>query len=81
MTSLRAGVLPAFRGRVPGRRPVFALVEKNKVVSAWTAPASGEFTQLPSAADSTFTSGHPAVEASGNNTRISNFRAGQLPAF
>jgi hypothetical protein len=59
----------------------FALVEKTKTVSAWTAPASGEFTQLLSATDTTYTSGKPAVEASGNGTRLTNLRAGVLPAF
>jgi hypothetical protein len=59
----------------------FALVEKAKTVSAWTSPASGEFTQLLSATDTTYTSGRPAVEASGNGTRMTNLRAGVLPAF
>jgi hypothetical protein len=59
----------------------FALVEKSKTVSAWTSPPGGEFTQLLSAADSTFTSGHPAVEGSRNIIRLSNLRAGALAAF
>jgi hypothetical protein len=59
----------------------FALVEKAKSLSVWTSPAGGEFTQLLSATDSTFTSGYPAAEASGNITRLSNFRAGALAAF
>jgi len=59
----------------------FALVEKAKTVSAWTAPAGGEFTQLLSATDTTYASGRPAVEASGNGTRMTNLRAGVLPAL
>jgi hypothetical protein len=57
------------------------LVEKAKAVSAWTVPSGGEFTQLLSASDTTFTSGHPAVKGSGNGTLMTNFRAGVLPAF
>jgi len=59
----------------------FALVETAKTVSAWTATTAGEFTQLLSATDTSYTSGKPAVEASGNGTRMTNLRAGVLPAF
>lgn len=59
----------------------FALVEKAKTVSVWTAPAGGEFTQLLTIADTTFTNGYPALEGSGSNMRVSNLRAGPLPAF
>jgi hypothetical protein len=57
------------------------LVQKAKTVSAWTAPVGGEFTQLLSATDTTYTSGRSAAEASGNGTRMTNLRAGVLPAF
>lgn len=55
------------------------MVEKAKTVSVWMAPAGGEFIQLLSATDTTYTSGCPAVEASGNGTRLTNPRAGILP--
>lgn len=58
----------------------FALVEKGGTVSAWTS-TGGEFSQILAALDSTFVSGYTGVEASGNFTRLSNFRAGALSPF
>jgi DNA-binding beta-propeller fold protein YncE len=60
----------------PGSR--FAIVDKAGVVSAWTATASGEFTQLLSAVDATFTGGYSGIAGAGNATRLTSFRSGQL---
>jgi hypothetical protein len=54
-----------------------ALVDKGGTVSAWTNTGSG-FTQLLSAADSTFSSGKTGLEGAGNITRLNNFKAGAL---
>jgi hypothetical protein len=58
----------------------FALVAKGGTVSAWTK-TSGEFTQILTAGDSTYTSGYVGIEGSGNGTRITEYKAGQLAAF
>jgi hypothetical protein len=55
----------------------FALVDKGGTVSAWVNSGSG-FTQLLSAADSTFSSGNAALEGGGNFTRLNSFKAGGL---
>ena len=57
----------------------FALVDSGASVSAWTNTGSG-FSQLLSASDSTFSSGSVGVEASGNITRLTNFKVGSLLA-
>jgi subtilisin family serine protease len=54
-----------------------ALVDKGSDVSVWTNTGSG-FSQVASASDATFGAGYTGVEASGNNTRLSNFKAGSL---
>jgi hypothetical protein len=59
---------------------VFALVSKAGTVSAWTKTGT-EFTQLLSAADTTYTSGFAGLEGAGNITRLTSFRAGQLAPF
>ena len=58
----------------------FALAEKGGTVSAWTSTGS-EFTQLLSAADTSFASGYTGVESAGNITRLTNFSGGPLPPF
>jgi Ca2+-binding RTX toxin-like protein len=59
-----------------------ALVEKGGTVSVWTAPSPiGEFTQLMSGTDTTFTSGFTGMEAAGNIIRLGNFAAGPLAPF
>lgn len=58
----------------------FALVDKAGTVSAWTSTGT-EYAQLLSASDSTFTSGYTGVEASGNITRLKEFRSGQMAPF
>lgn len=75
-------VLATKTGYVLSAGSQFALAEKGGIVSAWTTTApSGEFSQILAAFDSTFSAGYPAIEASGNNTRLINFAAGPLPAF
>jgi hypothetical protein len=58
----------------------FALADKGGTVSAWTKVGS-DYTQLLSAADSTFISGYTGLEGSGNITRLKDFRSGPLPPF
>lgn len=58
----------------------FALVDQGGTVSAWTDTGAG-FTQLLSAADSSFSGGNAALEGSGNITRLTNFRAGSFSSF
>ena len=58
----------------------FALVDKAGVLSAWTRTGS-EFTQILSAADTSFISGYAGVEGSGNFTRLADFSAAPLPPF
>jgi Ca2+-binding RTX toxin-like protein len=57
-----------------------ALVKKGGTVSAWTNTGS-DFTQLLSAADTSFYDGYAAVEGSGNFTRIMDFSSGPLRPF
>jgi hypothetical protein len=59
----------------------FALTDKGGTLAAWTAGASGEFTQLLTATDTTFTTGYVGVAGGGSATRISNFRGGPLAPF
>lgn len=59
----------------------FALVDKAGVLSAWIAGASGEFTQLLSASDTTYQSGYLGIAGGGNFERLANFRGAQLPPF
>jgi hypothetical protein len=54
-----------------------ALVDEGSTVAAWTNTGSG-FTQLLTAANSSFSSGNGGVEASGNESRLTNFKVGQL---
>jgi hypothetical protein len=58
----------------------FALADKGGTVSGWTKVGS-DYTQLLSAADSTFISGYTGLEGSGNITRLRDFRSGPLPPF
>jgi len=58
----------------------FALVRKGGLVQAWVKTGS-EFTQLLSAADSTFIAGYAGLEGSGNISRLTNFKAGPLAPF
>ncbi len=59
---------------------LFALADKAGTVSVWTKTGS-EYTQLLSAADSTFISGYTGIEGSGNITRLKEFRSGPLAPF
>lgn len=67
----KAGVSIPVGGRI-------ALSDKSGGISAWTAGAAGEYTQLLAARDSTFVGGYSGVAGGGNNTRLTNFRSGQL---
>jgi len=58
----------------------FALAAKGGTVSAWTNTGS-EYTQLLSAADSTYISGYTGIEGSGNILRLKDFRSGPLAPF
>jgi hypothetical protein len=58
----------------------FALVDKGGTVSGW-AKISSEYTQLLSAADSTYISGYTGIEGSGNILRLKDFRSGPLAPF
>gem|GEM_PF-605973 len=57
-----------------------AVLAKGGTVSAWTKTGS-EYTQLLSAADTTFTAGYAGMEGSGSNTRLKDFAAGPLAPF
>ena len=54
-----------------------ALVDQGSAVSAWTNTGTG-FSELLSAADTTFEGGNAAVEGAGNATRLTNFKVGEL---
>jgi streptogramin lyase len=55
----------------------FAVADQGGTVSAWTNTGSG-FSQLLSASDATFAGGNAGVGGSGNITRLTNFKVGQL---
>jgi subtilisin family serine protease/sugar lactone lactonase YvrE len=55
----------------------FAVADEGGAVTTWVNTGSG-FSELISATDSTFSSGTAGVEASGNVTRLVNFRFGSL---
>jgi Ca2+-binding RTX toxin-like protein len=59
----------------------FALADKAGVLSVWTAGATGEFTQLLSASDTTYQSGYLGIAGGGNFARLANFQGAQLPPF
>lgn len=59
----------------------FALTDRGGTVSAWTKLAGGEYAQILTAADSSFSNGYAGLEGSGSNTRLSEFRAGPLSPF
>ena len=58
---------------------LLALGDNDGTVSVWTKTGSEEYTQLLSAADSTYTSGYTGIEGSGNFERLTEFRGGPLP--
>jgi len=55
-----------------------AIVEKEGEVSAWVDAGQG-FTELLSAADTTFTEGRSAIEGAGDILRLKDFATGVLP--
>jgi subtilisin family serine protease/sugar lactone lactonase YvrE len=57
-----------------------ALVDKGATVSAWTQTGS-EFTQVLSAADSSYKGGFTGIEGSGSGTRLRDFRSAPLAPF
>ena len=60
----------------------FALVDKGGTLSVWSSTtSSGEYTQLLSAADSTFTGGYTGVAGAGTATHLQEFRAGPLAPY
>jgi Ca2+-binding RTX toxin-like protein len=59
----------------------FGLADKAGVLSVWTAGATGEFTQLLSASDTTYQSGYLGIAGGGNFERLASFRGAQLPPF
>jgi len=63
---------------LPTNRP-FALVDREGIVSAWANPFKEGWEQILSAKDSTFSSGYIGLEGSGNITRITEFKGGQMP--
>lgn len=70
----KSGVTFAQGGRL-------ALSDKGGTLAVWTAGASGEYTQLLTATDTTFTAGYAGIAGAGNNTRLTNFRAGPLAPY
>lgn len=70
----QTGVSLAIGGRL-------GLADKAGVLSVWTAGATGEFTQLLSASDTTYQSGYLGIAGGGNFARLANFRGAQLPPF
>jgi hypothetical protein len=54
------------------------LSDKGGTIAVWTAGSSGEYSQLLTATDTTFTAGYAGMAGAGNNTRLTNFRAGPL---
>ena len=54
-----------------------AIADQGGTVSAWTNTGAG-FTQLLTASDSTFNSGSVGLSASGRDSRLTTFKAGQL---
>ena len=83
LSKWQAGVKTTLASKTGYSFPVngkVALVDKGGTVSAWTNTAS-EFTQILSAADTAFISGYTGVEATGNNTRLKDFKSGPLPPF
>jgi Ca2+-binding RTX toxin-like protein len=54
-----------------------SLADEGSSVAAWTNTGSG-FTQILTAADSTLSGGNGGVEASGNESRLTNFKIGEL---
>jgi len=83
LSKWQSGVKTALASKAGYSFPIgsqFALVARAGTVSAWTKTGS-EYTQLLSAADSTFISGYTGVEGSGNITRLKDFRSGPLSPF
>jgi hypothetical protein len=79
-----AGVSTALATKTELSVPVgtrFALADKGGTLTVWMAAPTGEFTQLLSAADSTYTNGYVGVAAGGNLGTLTNFRGGQLAPF
>jgi hypothetical protein len=74
MLATQTGVSLAIGGRC-------GLADKAGVLSVWTAGATGEFTQLLTAADTTYQSGYLGIAGGGNFARLANFRGAQLPPF
>jgi hypothetical protein len=70
----QTGVSLAIGGR-------FGLADKAGVLSVWIAGATGEFTQLLTAPDTTYQSGYLGIAGGGNFARLANFRGAQLPPF
>jgi hypothetical protein len=70
----QTGVSLAIGGR-------FALADKAGILSVWTAGATGELTQLLTAADMTYQSGYLGIAGGGNFARLASFRGAQLPPF
>lgn len=58
----------------------FALANKQGGIGVFVGEG-GEFTQILSATDSTYTSGYVALDTTSNQFRILDFRGGALPAF
>jgi hypothetical protein len=60
----------------------FALVDKGGTVSVWSNPGNGTaqaYTQVLTAADSTYSYGYAGIEGSGSSWGMRDFRLGQLP--
>jgi DNA-binding beta-propeller fold protein YncE len=54
-----------------------ALVDEGETVSAWSRSGSS-YTRIFQASDAAYSYGDGAVEAAGNNTRLTNFKVGQM---
>lgn len=83
LSKWEAGVKTALGSKTAYSLPLgseFALLRKGGQVQAWTKTGT-EFTQLLSASDSAFISGFSGIEASGNISRLTNFKAGPLAPF
>jgi hypothetical protein len=58
----------------------YALVDRAGTVSAW-ANTGGEYSQILSSSDSTYTSGYSAFDGSSTSERLKEFRSGPLAPF
>ncbi|HEV7614891.1 MAG TPA: fibronectin type III domain-containing protein [Solirubrobacterales bacterium] len=75
----KGSLLKTFVTAAPGQQ--LALVDKGGTVSVWLGSGGGaaQFTQIASAADSSYNAGYAGVESSSSSARLREFRAGPMP--